>query len=116
MSCVSIMSLDKKWLTVGQIVAPQGLQRAVRVNPASDFSERFTKPGKRWLQKAQSDPYEIELLHGRQMPGKSIYVVRFKGINNRTAAETLIGTTLLVHASDRPQLAKDEFHLLDLVD
>ena len=60
-------------------------------------------------------PKEVELLEGRQLPGKSIYVVRLKGVNSRASAEALVGHTVLVPAADRPELAEGEFHLLDLV-
>ena len=42
-------------------------------------------------------------------------MVRFEGVDNRIAAETLVGKELLVPADDRPELAEGEFHLLDLV-
>ncbi len=105
------------WLIVGKLVAPQGLTGELRVNPSSDFPERFIKPGKRWVQKeeAKQHPREIQLLAGRKLPGKSIYVVRFAGLNNRTEAEALIGQNLLVEAKNRPKMAKDEFHFLDLL-
>ena len=104
------------WMTVGKLVAPLGLRGEIKINPRSDFPERFTQPGKRWLQKTKNhEPYEIKLLSGRQLPGKKIFVVRFEGINNRTEAQLLIGNNLLVPTSHRPKLAKGEFHLLDLV-
>ena len=104
------------WMTVGKLVAPHGLRGELKVNPMSDFPERFTQPGKRWLQKTKvHEPHEIELLSGRQLPGKKMFVVHFKGVNNRTEAESLIGNNLLVPTSHRPKLAKGEFHLLDLV-
>ena len=105
-------------LTVGRIVAAQGLQGELRVNPLSDFPERFTQPGERWLRKAvgpQADPQAVTLLHGRQLPGKSLFVIRLEGVNSRTAAEALVGQELLVPASERPKLAPGEIHLLDLV-
>ena len=37
------------WLPVGKVVAVQGLKGELRVNPASEFPERFTEPGTRWL-------------------------------------------------------------------
>ena len=40
-----------KWMSIGKIVAPQGLRGDIRIKPSSDFPERFTKPGKRWIQK-----------------------------------------------------------------
>ena len=101
------------WLPVGKLVGAQGLRGELRLNPASDFPERFTEPGPRWLQSKGSTPKEVELLEGRQLPGKSIYVVRLKGVNSRASAEALVGYTVLVPAEDRPELGDGEFHLLD---
>ena len=41
------MAESNDWLSVGKIVGVQGLQGELRVNPASDFPERFTAPGPR---------------------------------------------------------------------
>ena len=48
-----------KWMSIGKIVAPQGLKGDIRIKPSSDFPERFTKPGKRWIQEASEFPTEI---------------------------------------------------------
>ena len=106
---------DDQWLPIGKVVGAQGLRGELRVNPASDFPERFTKPGPRWLQLKSEAPREIVLTSGRQLPGKSLFIVRFKGIENRSDAEALVGQTLLVSSNDRPKLQEGEFHLLDLV-
>lgn len=100
---------------VGRVVAAQGLQGEVRVLPLSDFPERFTRPGPRWLQRRREAPRQVELLRGRQLPGKELFVVRFEGIDSRTAAEELVGQELMVPGSDRPPLEEGEFHVLDLV-
>ena len=57
---------------------------------------------------------KIQAQKGRQLPGKSLFVVRLEGIDSRSAAETLVGQELLVSADDRPELDEGEFHLLDL--
>ena len=103
------------WLTVGEIVAPHGLRGQVRVNPSSDFPERFLESGQRWLQEKDEEPQKIELVSGRQIPGKYIYVVSFLGIDNRTTAELLVGKKVLVNSKQRPKLEEGEFHLLDLL-
>ena len=108
-------SADEEWLAVGKVVGAQGLRGELRVNPASDFPERFTQPGPRWLQRKGAAPQEMTLTSGRQLPGRSLFIVRFKGIENRSAAEALVGQTLLVSSKDRPDLEEGEFHLLDLV-
>ena len=87
----------------------------LRVNPLSDFPERFTRPGPRWLRQRQGAITETRLLSGRQLPGKELFVIRLEGVANRDAAEALVGRELLVPSSDRPRLKPGEFHLLDLV-
>ena len=60
-------------------------------------------------------PRAVELLGGRQLPGKSLFAVRLAGVSSRDAAEALVHQEFLVDASQRPKLAPGEFHLLDLV-
>jgi 16S rRNA processing protein RimM len=109
------MAEEQELLAVGKIVAAQGLRGELRVNPLSDFPERFTKPGLRWIQLRQNPAQEVTLLSGRQLPGKELFVIRLEGINDRTAAEACVGQSLLVRSDDRPKLAQGEFHLLDLI-
>ena len=56
---------------------------------------------------------QIQLKKGRQLPGNRS-VVLFEGVDNRNAAEALVGEEILVPADDRPELA-EKFHLLDLL-
>lgn len=103
-------------IEIGKIVAPQGLQGEVRVYPDSDFPERFIKRGQRWIRKPNDSAAEpIQLLRGRYLDGKGLYVVQLEGISDRTQAEALQGAVLLVPTDDRPPLAVDEFHILDLI-
>ncbi|QPN67629.1 ribosome maturation factor RimM [Synechococcus sp. CBW1006] len=106
---------ETELLVVGRVVAAQGLQGEVRVLPLSDFPERFTRPGARWMKGRQGPPRQLVLQRGRQLPGKELFVLCFEGINSREAAEALVGDEMLVPASDRPPLADGEFHVLDLV-
>ncbi|MCX5955189.1 MAG: ribosome maturation factor RimM [Cyanobacteria bacterium] len=102
-------------LVVGRLVGAQGLGGELRVLPLSDFPERFTRRGPRWLQAKGRPAQPVELRSGRQLPGKELFVVRLGGIDSRDAAEALVGHELLVPAADRPPLEPGEFHLLDLV-
>ena len=104
-----------KWMSIGQIVAPQGLKGDIRIKPSSDFPERFTKPGKRWIQKNNELPTEIKLIKGTLIPGKSIYVLSIEGVSNRSAAEAIIGWKLVIPINSRPKLSKDEYHYFDLI-
>ncbi|MBP0001526.1 MAG: ribosome maturation factor RimM [Cyanobacteria bacterium SID2] len=105
-----------EWLEIGRIVAPQGLRGEVRVYPNTDFPERFLVPGTRWLRrKGEREPQPVELLGGRDIPGKGLYVVALDGIETREAAEALRDAVFLVTSDDRPELEEDEYHVMDLI-
>ncbi|MEH2087945.1 ribosome maturation factor RimM [Nostoc sp.] len=104
------------WLEIGKIVSPQGLSGELRVYPVSDFPERFEVPGKRWLLRSgDTEPQPIELLTGRYISNKNLYVIKLAGVENCDQADALRGCKLMVPASDRPQLDEDEYHVLDLI-
>ena len=109
------MKEKDKWMSIGHIVAPQGLKGNIRIKPCSDFPERFTKPGKRWIQKANEFPTEIKLIKGTLIPGKSIYVLSIEGVSNRSAAEKIIGWKLVIPIDSRPKLSDNEYHYFDLI-
>lgn len=101
-------------LEVGRFVAAQGLTGELRALPLTDFPERFTSPGVRWLRSSQGAIRQVDLLSGRRLPGKDLYVLRLAGIDSRTAAEGLVGQSVLASVAERPTLAPGEFHWLDL--
>lgn len=105
-----------EWLCVGRIIGAHGLRGEVKVKPFSDFPERFTVAGSRWLRSPrQPQPYAVTLVRGRFLPRAEQFVVAFAEVSDRTAAEALKGAEILVPASDRPPLAANEYHLMDLI-
>ena len=103
-----------EWLIVGLITSPQGINGKIKIKSLSDFEERFTKPGKRWVQKENESPRELELISGIKKPGKESFIITFKEINNRNKAENLKGYKVLVKVDAIPHLNKEEFHLTQL--
>ncbi|MGR3274824.1 ribosome maturation factor RimM [Acaryochloris marina NIES-2412] len=108
---------SEEWLEVGTIVGAHGLNGEVKVFPDSDFPERFIQPGPRWLATPthSSPPEEIQLLKGRFLESKGLYVVKFANVNFRDQSEALKGTKILVRSNDRPTLAEGEYYLSDLM-
>ena len=105
-----------EWLEVGTITSPQGLKGELRIYPDSDFPERFTKAGTRWLKHPQTSAItEVQLRGGRCITGKNLYVIKLEGIEDRSQADELRDYKLLVDKSDRPKLKADEYHVADLV-
>ena len=104
-----------EWLVVGLITSPHGINGNIKIKSLSDFEERFTKPGKRWIQKEKEIPTELELISGFKQPGKESFIVSFKEINSRDQAENLKKYKVLVKVDDIPKLKKEEFHLTELI-
>lgn len=101
---------------VGVVVAAHGLQGRMRVKSLSDFPERLTQPGQRWLRRPGSDPpTPMDLVSGQYFPAQDLYRIRLAPIKDRTTAESWIGAELLVSAQDRPTLAEDEYYLPDMI-
>ena len=110
------MTEEIEWLEVGKITSPQGLKGELRVYPNSDFPERFTQAGKRWLQHPNTGALqEVQLKGGRYIAGKNLYVIKLAEIDSRDTAEEFRNYKLLIDKSDRPKLKQDEYHVLDLV-
>lgn len=110
------LALPDGWLEIGTIVGVQGLRGEVRVYPVSDFPERFEEAGPRWLLAPKATtPTPVQLVRGRLLPGKALYVVTLEGVENRDQAEVLRQCRLLVPESDRPLLDEGEYHVADLI-
>ena len=108
--------IDKnEWMVIGLITSCHGINGQVKVKSLSDFEERFLKPGMRWLQKENEPPSKIELKSGFKQPGKEIFIIKFKDINTRDHAEQLKKYKILVKTDKLPELKKEEYHLLELI-
>jgi len=106
---------ETQWLVVGLITSPHGINGKLKVKSLSDFDERFTKPGTRWLQKESENPKEMELTSGFKQPGKKSFIITLKGIINRNQSERFVNYKILVRTINLPKLKKDEFHLTELI-
>ena len=106
---------QNEWLVVGLITSSHGINGKVKVKSLSDFEERFTKPGIRWLQKESEIPSKRILTSGYKQPGKETFIISFEGIGDRNQAEKLKKYKLLVKANDLPKLNKKEYHLTELL-
>jgi len=109
------MIKKNEWLVVGLITSCHGINGQVKVKSLSDFEERFLKPGIRWIQKEKELPSEILLTSGFKQAGKETFIVKFQGISNRNHAEQIKKYKILVKTNKLPDLKKDEFHLLELI-
>ena len=104
------------WLVIGVITSSHGVAGKLNIKSLSDFKERFTEPGKRWIQKNDEEPIPCKLISGVQKPGKDTFIISLEGIKDRNEADNLKQYKLLVKSNDIPNLKNNEFHLYQLLD
>ena len=109
------MIKKNEWLVVGLITSCHGINGQVKVKSLSDFDERFLEPGIRWLQKENEPPSKIELTSGFKQPGKETFIIKIQGIKNRNHAAQIKNYKILVKSNEIPELKKEEFHLVELI-
>ena len=107
---------NKDWLVIGIITSSHGVEGKLNVKSLSDFKERFTQPGKRWIQKHDEEPIPCNLISGTQKPGKDSFIISLEDIKDRNEADNLKQYKLLVKSNDIPKLKSNEFHLNQLLD
>ncbi|MEX2279075.1 MAG: ribosome maturation factor RimM [Acidimicrobiia bacterium] len=94
---------------VGRIGRPHGLHGYVAVHPDTDNPDRFA-PGS-GVTSASGRSLTVERSQWRT----DSLLVRFVEVQDRTAAETLTGEFLFIEASERRDLADDEYWPDDLI-
>ena len=100
-------------IAVGRIGPPRGVRGDVFVEPFTDDPETRFAPGEVLLtDPAERGPLTVESLN---LAGSRM-VVRFAGVEDRSAVEGLRGTRLVIPASSRPPIDDpDEFYASDLI-
>ena len=97
-------------ILMGTIGGAQGLRGEVRVKSYTDDPMAIGEYGT--LYDAEGNPFEVLDIRSH----KNMAVMRFRGVNDRTAAEKLNGTDLYVDRDtlDDDDLDEDEFFYADL--
>ena len=107
------MALDiDGYITIGKIVNTQGHRGELRVIPTTDFPERFKTMDRVHLnQNGQLAVFEVE----RAYPHKSFFVLKFRGIDDMSSAETLKGSNLLIPKEELMPLPDNTFYIFDII-
>lgn len=104
---------DIKYFEIGKIVNTQGVKGDVRVVPITDEPERFLKLKVALVDNGKSKKeYPIENIWFH----KTFVIIKFKGIDDMTAAEKLKGTSIKIDRKDAIPLEENEYYISDLYD
>jgi len=95
-------------VAVGEIVSAHALRGVVRVRPYQPPAPSLT-PGRQVVLQ-QDDRQRTVTLVSVAPHGRSLLLVALAGVDDRDAAEALIGARVLVRAEELPPAAADEFY------
>ena len=102
------------WFEIGIIVKPQGIRGELRILPTTDDPERFVLLEEVYIRpKTPDTPVSYKLISSRQHKG--LVLLKFAGVNDRNAAEKLVGGVLLIPPEKALTLDTDEYFIRDLV-
>jgi 16S rRNA processing protein RimM len=95
-------------VAVGWIAAPWGLRGDLKVQPLTDFPERFQRGAALWVRGRRIDVQRSRWSRGFVYLGLS-------GIDSRSAAEELRGALLEVPESDLAPLPEEQYYRFQVI-
>jgi 16S rRNA processing protein RimM len=104
---------DQDLRIIGVITAPHGLQGAVKINPLSDFPERFAHLKSCYLRRRDGSVSEAKVIDVRQ--GNRCIYLTFDMFRTRNEAELLRGCEVCVAEKDSWPLPENTYYVSDLI-
>lgn len=98
-------------IAIGKIIKPHGIQGMLKIKSDTDFKEERFKVGS-ILMLTGVKPQKVTVKSYAYQPNMEL--ISFQEINDRTAAEKLVGSVIEVDDSVQTPLPEDEFYFNDL--
>jgi 16S rRNA processing protein RimM len=106
------MEDTREWVTIGKIVAPFGIRGELKVRSLTDIPDRFVTLDAVYL----SPNYIAYTIEGvRPYKGEDMHLLKLRGVDDATAAETLRNSDICVPLSALPQLPPNSYYQHDIV-
>ncbi len=102
---------EPRFLVIGRIIRPHGVRGDVRVRSYTDAPERFTWLKQIYLNEDDSSPFVVEDVRFHQ----KWVLIKFKGIDDRNAADLLRRAWLYVPMDEAVSLEEGEYFLFQLI-
>lgn len=96
-------------LKLGQIVSVVGLKGELKVYPFTDYKERFEELGELCI---EDSVFRIEKV---RYGNNNVVILKIAGIDDRTSAEKLRGSYILIDKKSARKLPEDTHYIADLI-
>jgi len=104
--------MTEEYISIGKILNTQGNRGAVRILPLTDYPERFNQMDRVMV---SINGLMRELLIEESYPYKKFIIIKFKEIQDMSAAEELKGGLLVVTRDELMPLPEGSFYIFDLI-
>jgi 16S rRNA processing protein RimM len=98
---------------VGRVLGPHALRGMVRVLPLTDVTDRHRTLKQVLARTARTE--QLLTIAQAQPAKKNLWLVRFEGVEDRTAAEKLKGAELFIRTEDLPPLPEGRYYIHQVV-
>lgn len=105
------MTQESALLKLGQLGRPHGLKGEIGANWQAEYTPRTGDMI--FLQKDGASPSAMRIASSRWNNGRLL--LKFDGVDSRTAAEPLNGAVILMHKGALPPLAEEEAYIADII-
>lgn len=102
-------------IVLGRITAPFGIRGWVHVHPFGDDPAQWREIGKWWRSREPDGAHWTECSLNELKPHADGWVAKLAGVDNRGAAEAVVGDYLAAEREALPETAPDEYYWSDLV-
>lgn len=96
------------YITIGEILRPQGIKGEIKVKPLTDEPERFKKLRVVYI---DEKPYRLS---GVRSDAAAVFL-RMQGVDDRNAAEALRGKHIKIDKVNAVACEENEFYISDVV-
>lgn len=103
------------YVAIGRIVGPHGIRGEVKVEPMTDFPERFRKGAQVFLGQATDAEEVVRTEIAAARPHQGRWLVQFANVTDRNVAEALRGQYVLISEADLMPLGEHENYVHDLI-
>lgn len=107
------MGENERDVVIGEIVSPFGRRGEVKVLPHTDFPERFERLNEAYTGREKTGGQVLKIESVRYH--KAVIIIKFAGIDDISAAETLRGAKIYIRESELMPLEEDEYYIRDII-
>ena len=100
---------------IGRIVGAHSLGGEVKVQTYTDIPNRFAQLDTVYLRPARGEGRFAKIAGVREHTAKSLMLLKFDGVNDRTEAEKLHGAMICVTAEESPELPEGEYYEYQII-